>query len=77
MADVSCHEADCGDDMCDGNDWIELFNGGEGLAHLENFTLSDEHGRGGPHAYHFPDESFRQGRLFTSHVRARLIPSAT
>lgn len=52
VVDASC-AVGCGDLQCGGQDWVELYNGGERPAFLGNFTLADDHGPIDPDAYHF------------------------
>jgi uncharacterized protein YjiK len=54
VADKSC-ERGCGDELCDGEDWVELYNPSRARVDLAGYVLSDDGGPTDARAYHFPE----------------------
>ena len=54
VADKSCERV-CGDELCGGEDWVEIHNPSDIRVNLAGYVLSDDHGPTDARAYHFPE----------------------
>ena len=52
--DKSCDHG-CGDELCGGEDWVELYNPSGARVDLAGYFLSDDGGPNDSHSYRFPD----------------------
>ena len=54
VVDKSCDHG-CGDELCGGQDWVELYNPSGARVDLAGYVLSDDGGPNDSHSYRFPD----------------------